>query len=108
MQTDYYYIYLYGSLKHVDSTLDSVMTYMRLNPDHIFFLKHYDQIEEMGGIGLMYGMELKLDTFKNWQECSKFMDSKPLPGFRDLPVTKRKRLPPLVISNYRLPNIVGI
>lgn len=108
MQTDHYYIYLYGGLRHKHCTLDVIMDYLRDNSDHMFFLKHHDQLAEMGGIGLMYGVELKLDTFKNWQECSRFMNMEAPPGFQSIPVHRRKRLPNLVISNYRLPNIMGI
>ena len=108
MQQDHYYVYLFGNLVRDMATLDTVMTYLRLNPDHMFFLKHADQFDEMGGLGLMYGVEPKLDTFKNWQECSRFMNQEAPAGFQSIPVHRRKRLPHLVVSNYRLPNILGI
>lgn len=108
MQTDHYYVYLYGSLRKENVSLDEIMKIAGYNTEHMFFLKHHDQLAEMGGIGLMYGVELKLDTFKNWQECSRFMNMEAPPGFQSIPVHRRKRLPNLVISNYLLPNIMGI
>lgn len=106
MQTDHYYVYLYGSLRKENVSLDEIMKIAGYSTEHMFFLKHHDQLDEMGGIGLMYGVELKLDTFKNWQECSRFLEGKPMPGF--VASLTKKRLPGTVLSNYRLPNIMGI
>lgn len=106
MSHDHYYIYLYGTLRHEHCTLDTIMKYLALNPDHVFFLKHADQRDEIGGIGLMYGVEVHTDTWNNrLARRALALAYPPEFNFNVVPV---KRLPHLVVSNYRLPNLMGI
>lgn len=99
MNLDHFYVYSFGTLRLRDVTLDDVAKRAAYQPDHIILLKHADQLDEVRGLSLMYGVELKVDTFTNWKECNRY---------RDIAGGKRKRLPGLVISNYHLPNIMGL
>lgn len=99
MNHEHYYVYTFGSLRMKDVTLDEVAKRAAHQPDHIILLKHADQLDEVRGLSLMYGVELKVDTLTNWKECNRY---------RDVTGGKRKRLPNLVFSNYMLPNIMGI
>ena len=100
MNHDHYYVYLYGSIRELDVSLDGIAKKAAYAPDHLILMKHHEQLDEMRGLSLMYGVELKVDTWKNWQECNRFRKfqkgAKPI------------RLPALVMSNYRLPNIMGM
>lgn len=106
MQTEHYYIYLYGSLKHKNVDLDTIMTYLRANPDeHIFFLRHADQVDEMGGLGLMYGVQVHAMTWKDWLTLVQlYRIQNPFNSGS----VHRKRLPHLIVSNYVLPNLMGM
>lgn len=97
MNHDHYYVYAYGSVRERDVPLDDVVSKAAYAEDHIILLKHADQLDEVRGLSLMYGIELKVDTLTNWKECNRYRD-----------VTGGKRLPNLVFSNYMLPNIMGI
>lgn len=99
MNHDHYYVYTFGTIRMKDVTLDEVAKKAAYAEDHIILLKHADQLDEVRGLSLMYGIELKVDTFTNWKECNRY---------RDVTGGKRKRLPNLVFSNYILPNIKGI
>lgn len=100
MNHDHYYIYLYGSIREENVSLDDIAKKAAYQPDHLILLKHADQLDEVRGLSLMYGVELKVDTLNNWKECNRFREI--TQGLQ------RKRLPGLVMSNYRLPNIMGI
>lgn len=100
MDLDHFYVYLYGSLREEHVSLDDIAKKAVYTPDHLIFMKHHDQLDELRGLSLMYGVELKVDTFTNWRECNRYRDI--APGLQ------RKRLPHPVMSNYRLPNIIGI
>lgn len=100
MNHEHYYVYTFGTLRMRDVTLDDVARKAAYAQDHIILLKHADQLDEVRGLSLMYGVELKVDTLTNWKECNRFRDV--TPGLQ------RKRLPHLVFSNYILPNIMGI
>lgn len=104
MSHDHYYIYLFGTLRHEHCTLDTIMECLAQNPEHVFFLKHADQRDEISGIGLMYGVEVHTDTWNNRLARRALALTTPS-GFSVAPV---KRLPHLVVSNYRLPNLMGI
>lgn len=99
MNHDHYYIYLYGSIREENVSLDDIAKKAAYQPDHLILLKHADQLDEVRGLSLMYGVELKVDTLTNWKVCNKYLEV--IGG-------KRKRLPNLVFSNYMLPNIMGI
>lgn len=99
MNHDHYLIYTLGSIRMKDVTLDEVAERAAKQEDHIILLKHADQLDEVRGLSLMYGVELKVDTLTNWKECNRY---------REVAGGKRKRLPNLVFSNYMLPNILGI
>lgn len=99
MNHDHYYVYLYGSVREWDVSLDEIAKKAAYTPDHIILMKHYDQLDEIRGMSLMYGVELKVDTFANWMECNRF---------RKTTGSLPKRLPGLVMSNYHLPNIMGL
>lgn len=99
MNYEHFYVYTFGTIRMRDITLDEVAKKAAYAEDHIILLKHADQLDEVRGLSLMYGVELKVDTFTNWKECSRY---------RDIAGGKRKRLPNLVFSNYMLPNIMGI
>lgn len=99
MNHDHYYVYSFGTLRMKDVPLDEVARKAAYAEDHIILLKHADQLDEIRGMSLMYGVELKVDTFANWMECNRF---------RKTTGSLPKRLPGLVISNYHLPNIMGL
>lgn len=99
MNHDHYYAYTFGLLRMRNLDLDDVVRKAAYAGDHIILLKHADQLDELRGLSLMYGVELKVDTLTNWKECNRY---------RDGTGGKRKRLPLLVFSNYILPNIIGI
>ena len=99
MNYEHFYVYSYGRLQEESVPLDTIARMATYQPDHIILLKHYDQLDEIRGMSLMYGVELKVDTFANWMECNRF---------RKTTGSLPKRLPGLVISNYHLPNITGI
>ena len=105
MNLEHFYVYLYGGLRREHVPLDQVMQIIAdTREDYVVMLRHAHQRDELGGLGLMYGVAVKTETWDNWQakvalakmERSSFTVAPP------------KRLPNLVISNYRLPNIMGI
>lgn len=100
MNKEHFYVYLYGSIRELDVSLDDIAKKAAYTPDHLILMKHHEQLDEIRGLSLMYGVELKVDTWKNWLECNRYRDV--TPGLT------RKRLPALVMSNYRLPNIMGM
>lgn len=100
MNHDHYYVYKYGTVREWDVPLDEIVKKAVYAEDYIILLKHHDQLDELRGLSLMYGVELKVDTFTNWMECNRFRKLQK--------EVKAKRLPSVVFSNYRLPNIMGL
>lgn len=100
-----YRIYIYGTCRDWDQPLERAIETAASFPDHIFFMKHREQMEEMGGISLMYGVKLNLDTWDNWIACRDFK-RKQIGILGHVP--KDYRLPSVVISDYHLPNIRGM
>lgn len=100
MDLDHFYVYVFGSLREEQVTLDDIAKKAAYTPDHIILMKHHDQLDLMRGLSLMYGVQFKVDTLTNWRECNRYRDV--IQGL------KHKRLPGLVMSNYRLPNIMGM
>lgn len=100
MNHDHYYVYKYGTVREWDVPLDEIVKKAVYAEDYIILLKHYDQLDEMRGLSLMYGVDLKVDTFTNWMECNRYIQL--------TRGTTPKRLPSVVFSNYRLPNIMGL
>lgn len=75
MNYEHFYVYTFGTIRMKDVTLDEVAKKAAYAEDHIILLKHADQLDEVRGLSLMYGVELKVDTFTNWKECNWFSDA---------------------------------
>lgn len=104
LHNELFHVYTFGSPYKQGLSLDQVMKHVSEAKEHILFLKHPEQLDEIGGLSLMYGVQINAMTWNNWLALRAFHGAN-YPGFS---VAPRKRLPNLVLSNYGLPNLMGM